>query len=256
MGDVNGHSYLIHSLDDGKAEITDSVVAPLGASVTNQVAAVVRQQRHTLPELIETIDIVCCPKMLGVLQPQNNTDFAGALRSIDACCVVHAHEVLSVMRNKSIPQTEKPHYLVIRIWSGRSYSDVHHVDSGIFEALKIGGGKCLGIREPGRAFVAFEWRQHSNQRKRVKHVHYRTALNQINGAGGISGCVFCEELKPAAVEHWCSHCRCSNAEQAFQRLATCYHASDVLMICIQVKYGANVVSRGFRMAVSRASYIW
>src|SRR5581483_193536 len=129
MSDVNGHSHLIHPLDDGNAEIANAVIAPLRAPVTNQVAAVVGEQRDALPELIETIDVVWSPKMLGVLQPQNNADFAGALRGIDACCVVHAHEVLPVMRDKSIPQTEKPHHLVVRIWSGCSYSDVHDVDS-------------------------------------------------------------------------------------------------------------------------------
>src|SRR5206468_9968375 len=108
MGDVNSHSHLIHALDDGHAELTNAVVAPLRASVTNQVAAVICQQRYTLPQLIESIDIVWGAKMFRVLQSQNNADFAGALRSVDACCVVYAHEVLAVMRNKSIPQTEKP----------------------------------------------------------------------------------------------------------------------------------------------------
>ena len=65
------------------------------------------------------------------------------------------------MRNESIPQTEKPHHLVVRVWSGRSHADVHRVDSGIFEALKISSSKCLRIREPGRALVSLERRQHS-----------------------------------------------------------------------------------------------
>ena len=87
------------------------------------------------------------------------------------------------MRNKSIPQTDKPHYLVVCIWSDRSYSDVHHVDSGIFKALKISGRKCLGICEPGRALVSLERRQHPKQREGVKHIHNRAAPDQIDGAG-------------------------------------------------------------------------
>ena len=76
MRDVDRHSYFIHPIDDGNAEITDSIVAPLRASVADQVAGVIGQQRYALPELIETIDVVRGPKMLRVLQPQNNTDFA------------------------------------------------------------------------------------------------------------------------------------------------------------------------------------
>src|SRR5258708_15684172 len=76
LRNVARHSYFIHPIDDGNAEITDSIVAPLRASVADQVAGVVGQQRYALPELIETIDVVRGPKMLRVLQPQNNTDFA------------------------------------------------------------------------------------------------------------------------------------------------------------------------------------
>lgn len=87
------------------------------------------------------------------------------------------------MRNKSIPQAEKPHHLVVCIWSHRSYSDVHHVDSGIFKALKISNSKCFRIGEPGRALVSLERRQHPKQREGVKHIHNRAALDQIDGAG-------------------------------------------------------------------------
>src|SRR5438132_8402381 len=106
-----------------------------------------------------------------------------------------------MMRNKSIPKTEKPHYLVVSIRSDRSYSDVHHVDSGIFEALKIGNSKCLRIREPGRTLIPLEWCKHPKQREGVKHIHNRAALDQIDGAGRVFGCAFREELKPAAVDH-------------------------------------------------------
>ena len=68
MSDINGHAYLIHAFDDRNAKITDAVVASLCASVADQVSAIVREQRHTLPELIKSIDVICGPKMLGVLQ--------------------------------------------------------------------------------------------------------------------------------------------------------------------------------------------
>jgi hypothetical protein len=123
MRHVDRHSYFIHPIDDRNAEITDSIVAPLRASVADQVAGVIGQQRYALPELIKTVDVVRGPKMLRVLQPQNNADLG--LRGVDACRVVHAHEVFPVMGNKSIPQTEKPHHLVVCIWSDCSYSDVH-----------------------------------------------------------------------------------------------------------------------------------
>jgi hypothetical protein len=128
------------------------------------------------------------------------------------------------MRNKSIPQTEKPHHLFVSIWSDRSYADVHHVDSGIFEALKISSSKCLGIREPGRALVALEGSQHSKQCEGVKHVDDRAALNQIDRVGGVFGRIFCEELKPTAVDHRRGDSRRGNTNQALQGLAACYHA--------------------------------
>src|ERR1700756_2175024 len=114
------------------------------------------------------------------------------------------------MRNKSIPQTEKPHHLVVCIWPHRSYCDVHHVDSGIFEALKIRNSKRLRIREPGRALVALEGSEHSKQCEGVKHVEYRATLNQIHRVGGVFGRVFCEELKPTAVDRRRGDCRCGN----------------------------------------------
>ena len=129
------------------------------------------------------------------------------------------------MRNKSIPQTEKPHHIIVSTWSDRSYCDVHHVDSGIFEALKIGGSKCLGIREPGGALIALEGSQHSKERERVKHVDDRAALNQIDRVGGILSRVFREELKPTAVDHRRGDSRRCNTQQTLQRLAARYHAS-------------------------------
>src|SRR5436190_848757 len=129
------------------------------------------------------------------------------------------------MCNKSIPETEKPHYLVVSVWSGGSDTNVHHVDSGIFEALKIGGSKCLRIGEPGWALISLEGCQHAEQRERVQHVHYCAAFNQIDGSDRIFSRGFCEELKPASVDHGCPQCRSSNSEEAFQRLTTRYHAS-------------------------------
>src|SRR5438093_12039162 len=200
MSDVNRHSYLVHTFDDRNAEITDAVIAALCASVADQVAAIVGEQRHTLSELIKSIDVIRGMKMLGVLQSQNNADFAGALRGIDACRAVYTHQVVPMMRNESIPQTEKPHHLVVRGWSGHSHTDMHRVDSGIFEALKISSGTCLRIREPGWLLVSPERRQHSKQRKGVEHVHYCAALNQIQGASGVFGRGCREELKPATVD--------------------------------------------------------
>src|SRR5438874_13773595 len=112
MSDINGHSYLINTFDDRNAEITDAIVTSLCASVADQVAAIICEQRYTLSELIKSIDVIWRPKMLGVLQSQNNADFAGALCGIDACRAVYTHQVVPMMRNESIPQTEKPHHLV------------------------------------------------------------------------------------------------------------------------------------------------
>src|SRR6266576_6258157 len=113
MCDVDGHPHPIHPIDYRNAEVTDSVVASLRAPVADQVTGIIREQRHPLPQLIETIDIVWGSKMLRVLQTKDNADFAGSFRSVDACRVVHAYQVLSMMRNKSIPQTEEPHHLVV-----------------------------------------------------------------------------------------------------------------------------------------------
>src|SRR4029453_12632584 len=82
--DIDRHSYLVHTFDDGNAEITDSVVAPLRAPVANEVAAVIREQRDALTELIEPVNVVWGSKMLGVLEPQNDADFTGAFCRVDA----------------------------------------------------------------------------------------------------------------------------------------------------------------------------
>jgi len=106
-----------------------------------------------------------------------------------------------------------------------SHADVHRVDSGILEALKISSSKCLRIREPGRALVSLERRQHSSQRKGVKHVHYCGAVNQIDRAGRVFGRGFREELKPVTVDQRCGQCRSPNPEEAFRGLTARYHAS-------------------------------
>ncbi len=112
---------------------------------------------------------------------------------------------------------------------------MHRVDSGIFEALKISSGKCLRIREPGWLLVSLERRQHSKQREGVKHVHYCTALNQIEGAGRVFGRGFREELKPATVDHRRSQCRRSDTEETFQGLTARYHASAFSAICVDFR---------------------
>src|SRR6266480_6284032 len=225
MSDINGHSYLINTFDDRNAEITDAIVPSLCASVADQVAAIICEQRYTLSELIKSIDVIWRPKMRGVLQSQNNANFSGTLRGIDACCAVYTHQVLPMMRNESIPQTEKPHHLVVRVWPGRSHADVHRVDPGIFETLKISSAKCFRIREPSWLLVSLDGRQHSKQREGVKHVHYCAALNQIDGAGRVFGRGLREELKPATVDHRCGQCRRSDPEKAFQGLTARYHGS-------------------------------
>src|SRR5436190_24149169 len=48
MSDINGHSYLIHTFDDRNAELADAIIASLCASIPDQVAPVIRDQRYTL----------------------------------------------------------------------------------------------------------------------------------------------------------------------------------------------------------------
>jgi hypothetical protein len=64
MRGVDGHSDLVHALDNTHAEIADTFVVALRAPVPDQVATVVSEKRNTLAELVETIDIVGYPKML------------------------------------------------------------------------------------------------------------------------------------------------------------------------------------------------
>jgi hypothetical protein len=78
---------------------------------------------------------------------------------------------------------------------------VHHIGSGIFKALKVGGSKCLGIGEPGRTLIGLEGSQHPKQGERVKHIHNRAALDEIDGARRVCRCTFRKDLKPTAIDH-------------------------------------------------------
>ena len=55
--------------------------------------------------------------------------------------------------------------------------------------------------EPGRAFVGLEGSQHPKQGERVKHIHNRAALDEIDGARRVFSCAFRKDLKPTAIDH-------------------------------------------------------
>jgi hypothetical protein len=45
--------------------------------------------------------------------------------------------------------------------------------------------------------IPLEWCKHRKQREGFKYIHNRAALDQVDGAGGVFGWAFREELKPA-----------------------------------------------------------
>jgi hypothetical protein len=148
MRNVHGHPDFIHALDDGGAEITDSVIAPLGRAVADQVTAVVSELRNALPESAKEVHVGGGAELVGILKPEQDADLAGSLYAVERRRVVYPHEMLAVVGDEAVPRGEEPQRRQISLRPAKPDGDVKDIDARIFVWLEIGGIETVRIGKP------------------------------------------------------------------------------------------------------------
>src|SRR4029079_7369728 len=104
---VNSHADFIHALDDGDAEIGDTVVASFSRTIADQIARVVSELRNALAEAAKEINIVRTPEVFRILPAENDPDLARLLDSLQVGRAVDAHEGIAVVRDKTVPRSKE-----------------------------------------------------------------------------------------------------------------------------------------------------
>src|SRR5205809_7465293 len=107
MCGIDSHSNLVHALYNLQTEVTNAVIAPFRAPITDEVATVVSQERNALAERIKVVHVVRCPEMFRISHAENDADLARAFRRIDACRFIDPKQIGAVMGQKPIPGTDK-----------------------------------------------------------------------------------------------------------------------------------------------------
>ena len=76
MCSIDRHSNLVHAFDNLQTKVANAIIAPLRAAITDEVAAVVSQQRDALSERIKIVHVVRRPEMFRILHADNDADLA------------------------------------------------------------------------------------------------------------------------------------------------------------------------------------
>ncbi len=107
VGDVDQHPDFVHRLDDLGAEIADASIHPLGAAAADEVLAVVRELRTTLPEQVEALHIRRRPEVLCVLNAHDHRDLALRLRTIEIGRSADERKYVCVAPHESLPSSQE-----------------------------------------------------------------------------------------------------------------------------------------------------
>src|SRR5215217_7182687 len=115
MRNVNSHSHLVHAFDNRNAEVGDSFVAPLRRTVTDEISCVVSELRHALAQTAKEIHVLGSAEMLGVLKTKHDADLSGLLYAFEIGEAVNAHEMVSVVGDKTIPACEVLQFTLVGV---------------------------------------------------------------------------------------------------------------------------------------------
>src|SRR4029450_2523872 len=129
VGDVDDHAQAIHPCNDGSAEVADAVVVRLRVPVADRISSVIGDLGYPLTHRIESVDVVNCPEMLGVLQTQNHADSARAFDLVEEGCGVHAEERVGMRGDELVPLLKEPCHGGELILTAETDTDVKHIDA-------------------------------------------------------------------------------------------------------------------------------
>src|SRR5689334_22268416 len=103
MRNVDGHSDLVHALDDGDAKIADAFVVALSRTIADHISTVVCELRNSLTQRTKEINIIRPTEMFGILQPKNDSDLSRRFNVIKRRRSVDPHKMIIVMGDEAIP---------------------------------------------------------------------------------------------------------------------------------------------------------
>jgi hypothetical protein len=107
MRDVHCHAYLVHSPDNLRAEVGETIISAIGGSTANLVTSV-RELRNSLATLVEANHIFYGPEMFRVLLTNQNANFSERLGPCKIISAVYAKEFALMRGNKIVPPEDVP----------------------------------------------------------------------------------------------------------------------------------------------------
>src|ERR1044072_2578925 len=130
MRNVNSHSNFVHAFDNRNAKVRDSFVAPLRRAVADEISRVVSELRHALAQAAKEIDVLRSSKMLGVLKTEHDADLSRLLNVLEIGNAIDAHEVISVVGDKTVPASEVLQRALVSIRTTETDRLVKDIDRG------------------------------------------------------------------------------------------------------------------------------
>ena len=220
---VNRHAHFVHAIDNGHPKVADALVSPLGGTVTNEIAAVVRELRNALPERVKKVDVIWTTKVLGILQTEDHRDLLRGLHARKVVDRVNAHEPLVAAGNKRIPAREKLKGPFVRVGSAKPNGRMEDIDARIEEYLELFLRKRLGIRLPLCLVREVEC-------EHTEHVDHQRPLHERDRARRVLSLTLREQLVSPEVDHRRGHgckthdCRLSQHLATRDRVRLVFHA--------------------------------
>jgi hypothetical protein len=177
---VNRHPDRIHPRDQFPAERRKPSVVAHFATVAGLVSRVIGELRQPLAHPVESVNVIRASEVIRILHAKDNPDPAFGLCSRQIVRVIHAHEIVRIFFDKSVPFLEPPQGYAVR--PGRLERDrrMENVNPGAPQLQKIPGSKCRWDLLP-----SIEQRPvQSKQAEHIDDVRIRDQIDSPPGTGG------------------------------------------------------------------------
>ncbi len=180
MGDVNGHTDLLHPLHDRRPENRKAAVAPLQKAAADPVVEVVRQLRDPLSEAEELVHVGGRTEVGRFLERQHDADSTGLLGALDVLQAADPLQQVGMGGEEAVPASEKAQGVLV---VAASRTEREYVDAGREVRGGVGGSEGLGPLEP--AFDPGRFLGEVLEAELVEKVHHGRFFQQPDRPRGV-----------------------------------------------------------------------
>jgi len=107
------------------------------ATVAGPVSRVIGDLRQSLAHPVECVNVIQASEMIGILHANDNAYLAFRLCPREVVRVIHAHEIVRMLVDKSVPVREPLQGDGVRLAGLKRHCRVEYVDPGVAQLLKV-----------------------------------------------------------------------------------------------------------------------